>query len=273
MTAERQTLRTLRLPDGAELAYLLRPAPASAPRLLLLHSLAQEHGFWSRVLERLAAEEAAVLVPDLRGHGRSGGGEGDFTVERFAEDVALLLDACGWPDAVVAGCSMGGCVALALHARAPQLCRALALIDTTAWYGETAPRDWAERAARAEAEGLAALAEFQVSRWFGEAFRTAHPEIVGDRLAAFLATRPENFARACRMLGAADLRGSLGRIAVPTTVIVGEEDYATPLAMSEALAAGIPGARLRILPSARHLTPVERPDEIAEELRLLLRRG
>jgi len=73
------------------------------------------------------------------------------------------------------------------------------------------------------------------------------------------------------MLGAADLRQALGAIRVPTAVLVGEEDYATPIGMAQALHHGIQGSTLGVLKNARHLTPLEKPDEIAAELRKLLK--
>jgi pimeloyl-ACP methyl ester carboxylesterase len=72
------------------------------------------------------------------------------------------------------------------------------------------------------------------------------------------------------MLGTADLRAALPRLKMPTAIVVGEEDYATPLAMAQALHRGIAGSTLTVLPGARHLTPLEQPDQIAAELRRLM---
>ncbi|MGO7939546.1 alpha/beta fold hydrolase, partial [Rhizobium ruizarguesonis] len=86
---------------------------------------------------------------------------GPYDIERFGDDIADLMGELGWSDAVVAGCSMGGCVAQAFAARHPELVRAMLLIDTTAWYGANAPAEWRVRAAKARSEGLASMAEFQ----------------------------------------------------------------------------------------------------------------
>lgn len=72
------------------------------------------------------------------------------------------------------------------------------------------------------------------------------------------------------MLGAADLRRALAGIRAPTAVLVGEEDYATPVAMAQALHQGIAGSTLTVLKNARHLTPLEQPDAVAAQLRRLL---
>ena len=209
----------------------------------MIHSLAMDRSFWRPVAERM---DCAVLLYDCTGHGESAKPAGPCTVEGFADDLARLLDSVGWQRALIAGASMGGCVALAFAAKHPARAAALGLVDTTAWYGPEAPRQWEERAQKALNGGLQALVDFQVTRDVNA------------------------YAASCRMLGAADLRQSLARLSVPTAVLVGEEDYATPVAMAEALHRGIAGSTLTVLKNARHLTPLERPGEVAAGLRRLL---
>lgn len=252
--------------DGTRIAY--RVVGSGPARIALTHSLALNHAFWLPVAERLA-DKASVLVWDCRGHGASDTPAGPYTARGFADDLAAVFDALGWKDAVVGGASMGGCVTLAFAENHPDRTRALGLVDTTAWYGPTAPQDWEQRAAKAEAEGLAGLVAFQQTRWFGDRFRAEHPDVVQSCIDMFLANEVAAYGEACRMLGRADLREALDDIAVPTRIIVGEEDYATPVAMAEALAAGIAGSRLEILPGGRHLTPLEFPDVIAARFEAL----
>jgi 3-oxoadipate enol-lactonase len=236
-------------------------------RAALIHSLAMDREFWRPVAERM---DAAVLLYDCRGHGASPKPPGPYAVEGFADDLALLLDHLGWRSVLVAGASMGGCVALAFMQRHAARACALGLVDTTAWYGPEAPRQWEDRAQKALREGMQALIDFQVTRWFSDGFRAAHPDVVARCVATFLKNDVHAYAETCRMLGAADLRGVLPGIEVPTAVIVGEEDYATPVAMAQELHRGIRGATLSVLQGARHLTPLERPAEIAAQLRRLL---
>ena len=261
----------VRTADGVTLAWSRRPGRPGAPRLALAHSLAQDMAFWDGVAEALG-DGADILTYDCRGHGRSARGEGPYALDTFADDLAAVMDGIGWPDAVVAGCSMGGCVAQAFGARHGARARGLVLIDTTAWYGPDAPRAWRERVATARQKGLAALADFQATRWFGDRFRAEHPEALRERMAAFLATDLDGYAWSCGMLGDADLRPLLPRLTMPVAVAVGEEDYATTVAMAEALRDAIPGATLTVLPGARHLTPVERPAEVAAVIRGVLGR-
>ena len=255
--------------DGVEIVYDVWGAADARKRIVLVHSLAMERDFWAPVAERLAPK-AAVLTIDCRGHGASGKPKGPYTVEQFADDLADVMDEIGWTTAAVAGASMGGCVSLAFGVRHPNRTAGLGLIDTTACYGADAPKVWAERADAALDNGLATLIDFQLTRWFGDEFRASNPAIVKNATDVFLKNDVPAYAETCRMLGAADLRGKLSTVTAPTRIVVGEEDYATPVAMAQALHAGIKGSTLLVLPKARHLTPLEQPDTIAFELMKLI---
>jgi 3-oxoadipate enol-lactonase len=254
--------------DGTEIAYTLFDAGHAAPRVVLVHSLAMDRNFWRPVVGRRPRPATGISV-DFRGHGASGKPAGPYTVDLFADDLADLLDHVGWRMAVVAGASMGGCVSLAFAARYPQRTVGLGLIDTTAAY-EAMPA-WVQRAAKAKQEGLASLIDFQVTRWFGDAFREMHKDVVQASVDVFLRNDVAAYAETCLMLGACDLRSALPGIKVPTAVVVGEEDYATPVKMAQALHDGIAGATLTVLEGGRHLTPLERPDAIAAALAHVVR--
>jgi 3-oxoadipate enol-lactonase len=261
-------LEKARLADGTNIAYRLYN-PGGPKRVALVHSLAMDHSFWDPVADRLSGS-ASVLTYDCRGHGVSDKPPGPYTVELFARDLADLMDHVGWPSAVVAGASMGGCVSLAFAAAYPDRADGLGLFDTTAWYGPEAPQQWAERADRALDNGLEDLVEFQVTRWFGDKFRTEHPDVVQCSVDVFLANDNRAYAETCRMLGACDVRAALPRLRVPARILVGEEDYATPVTMAKALHEAIPGSSMTVLQNARHLTPLESPDRIAAEIEALL---
>jgi 3-oxoadipate enol-lactonase len=259
-----QTTSIARAKDGCQLWYRIYANPGK-PRLALIHSLALSGAMWGEVIAQLAGA-AEILAYDCRGHGQSERRPGPYSVELFADDLAALLDSCGWPSAVVAGCSMGGCVAQAFAARYPQRVRGLALIDTTAWYGPTAPNDWKARGARPAKDGFPSMVEFQLSRWFSDGFRRAHPGVANEIAQIFLANDAASYQAACEMLGNADLRAALPAFRMPVSVIVGEEDYATPVAMAEYLHESISNSTLTVIPGARHTTPVECPPDIAAVL-------
>ncbi|NNU80795.1 alpha/beta fold hydrolase [Halovulum dunhuangense] len=248
--------------DGAAIHYRILGAPDAPRRFALVHSLAMTGDFWAEVAASLPAD-CAVLAPDCRGHGASDKPAGPYTVEQFAGDLAAVLDHAGWDRAVIGGASMGGCVALAFAAGHRDRVQGLGLFDTTAWYGETAPADWEGRGQKGATEGLASLIPFQQTRWFGDAWREDNPEKVQAAIDVFLANDPAAYLETCRMLGRCDQRAHLAGFDMKVRIAVGSEDYATPVAMAEALRDAIPGATLTVLDGKRHLTPLEVPERIA----------
>jgi 3-oxoadipate enol-lactonase len=261
------TVSKVKVRDGAQLAYEVRGRVKDAPPIVLIHSLGMDLTFWNAVTPALT-ETTAVLVYDCRGHGRSDKTDGPYRVEGFADDLADLLDHVGWRSAVVAGASMGGCITLAFAAAYPQRAAGLGLFDTTAWYD--APDKWEERASTAEAKGLDALLEFQTTRWFTDAFRASRKDVLDASVAVFLANTAKSYAQTCRMLGACNMTAALPRLKMPVRVAVGDEDYATPVAMSQTLHRAIAGSTMTVIKNARHLTPLECPQEISAELKKLV---
>lgn len=255
--------------DHAIIGFDLYGDKSTKRRLVLVHSLAMDRDFWAPVAERLA-DKSAVIVADCRGHGKSRKPQGPYTVELFANDMRQVAESVGWDKTVIAGASMGGTVALAFATRFPDRTAGLGLVDTTAYYGDDAETAWRGRAQQALTKGLQSMVEFQTSRWFGDEFRAKNPKIVQACVDTFLKNDIGSYVETCYMLGRADLRDKLGTIKVPTRIVVGEEDYATPVAMAEAMKAGIPHASLKVLGKARHLTPLECPDIVAGELSALL---
>lgn len=257
-----------RAPDGTSLSYRRRQGKEGAQRALLIHSLAMTGSFWDETVAALGGDWDVIAV-DCRGHGASDKPAGPYTVDTMADDVAVVLDAAGWQSALVAGASMGGCIALAFAARHPARCQGLGLFDTTAWYGDGAEEAWEGRARKALDEGLSALVGFQKTRWFGDAFREARPEVVESAIEVFLANDVAAYAETCRMLGRSDQRAGLAKLAMPVEIVVGEEDYATPPAMAQAMHEVIANSSLTVLPGMRHFTPLEAPEVIATHLATL----
>ncbi len=270
--ADRSNMEQFTTSDGSSISFKLHPGRvAGAPRIALIHPLGLNGSVWQGVADELGGP-SPLLTYDCRGHGASGKASGPYTAELFARDLAELLDHVGWTSAVVTGCSMGGVVAQAFATSYPNRLQALGLIDTTAWYGIDAPRTWRERASEARTNGLLGMTTFQTSRWFSDRFRSEHADKVDAIKGIFLANDLDSYSATCEMLGDTDMRPAIGSIDVPVAIVVGDEDYATPVAMSRDLHERIRGSTLAVLRGSRHLTPVESPQEIAEQLSLLLGR-
>jgi 3-oxoadipate enol-lactonase len=235
--------------------------PAEAPALVLLNSLGTDLGMWVAQAEALRGELRIVRC-DARGHGGSPSPAAPWTLADLGGDVLALLDSLQIERASFAGVSLGGATAVWLAAHAPDRVERLIACFTSAYFGP--PDPWLERAATVRAEGVAAVSEAVLGRWFTDAI---DPDLRAHMKAMIEATPPEGYAAATEVVAGLDLRDDLATIVAPTLVISGAEDRATPPEKGRALAAGISGAEFACLPAAAHLGNVERPDAVTDLIR------
>ncbi len=254
------------LADGQITAEVL----GAGESLFLFHSLLADRTSFDRIARPLA-ERFRVIVPDLPGFGGSEAVTGGFGVvaDRMAKAVR---DACGTERPTVLGNGFGGFVALQMAIRHPALVRRLILADCGACFSEQGRQVFRTMAAVSREKGLAALGETAMRRLFAPEFQAANPELMQNRLNAFLKTDPAVFRGACDALAGLDLRPDLGKVDVPVLVLVGEQDEATPPPMSRELAAGLPNARLTILPGCAHVPPLQEPEMFLAQLASFLGR-
>ncbi|OSZ58975.1 4-carboxymuconolactone decarboxylase [Streptomyces pharetrae CZA14] len=238
----------------------------SAPPLLLGPSLGTSCALWDAVAPELSAAHR-VIRWDLPGHGGSAAGliTAGASVGDLADLVLALADALGAQRFAYAGVSLGGAVGLYLALHHPERVSSLAVICSSAHFNGAGP--WEERAALVRREGLADLAESANARWFTPGFTV--PRLVRDHRDA----DPESYAACCDALAAFDLRDRLAEISVPTLLIAGREDPATPPAHLREIADAVPGAALVEIPGASHLAPAERPEAVLSALRAHLDGG
>lgn len=231
--------------------------PEDAPVLVLSNSLGTTQDLWSRQLPELA-ERCRVLTYDHPGHGSSELPEQPCTVDAIADNLLALLDELGLDRVSVCGVSLGGMVAMALAVEAPERVERLVLACTSAYLGP--PQPWDERARVVRAEGMEAIADTTVGRWFTHDLGQEDPETVARFRAMLVSTPPEGYARCCEAVAAWDARGRISAITAPVLVVAGAEDPATPVEHAELIASGIPGARLHVLERAAHFANVERAE-------------
>lgn len=253
--------------DGPRHRIAYRRTGSGQP-VVLLHPLALSGEVWGEFGARLAAR-FDVIAPDARGHGESGWDGGEFGIDDLADDVTALLDVLALPAAHVIGMSMGGSTAVSLAGRYQERVIAMFLADTTAWYGEQATAAWNKRAENVLALPREQQVPFQADRWFTEGFQQRSPREANRVVGIFLRTSSLAHAQACRALGAMDSRPLLPKITAPVLAVTGIEDYATPPAMGQAIADGVPGGQARVLDALRHMSLVERP-ALAEEAAVFL---
>jgi 3-oxoadipate enol-lactonase len=227
------------------------------PPLFLFHSLLSDRASFDAIVPELS-KSYRVIVPELPGFGQShavGGGLAGVA-DRMAEAVR---DAAGGEDAIVLGNGYGGFVALQMAIRHPNIATRLILADSGAVFSEAGREAFRNMAAASKAKGLSAITDVAMRRLFAPDFQAAHPDLMADRRAAFLKTDPEVFRAACDALASLDLRPELGKVKMPVLVLVGEHDEATPPPMSHELAAGLPQARLEIIPGCAHVPQLQSP--------------
>lgn len=242
---------------GAQIHYDMVGKPSN-PALLMLHALGSSAAMWDAQVEALA-DHFRLVLPSARGHGAS-------TVEDFRElDIATLatdalavLDALELTKVHCCGLSLGGCTAMWMAHAQPGRIDRLVLAHTAA---HMPPRElWLEREALVRREGMAALAEPTMERWFTADFRAAVPASVIRIRDLFLATDPEGYASICTALRDMDQREAIRSIGAPTLVIEGTAEPQPARERARELASSIPGARLLPLDAA-HLGNIERERE------------
>ena len=242
----------------ADLHHLFEGS-AAADVCVLSNSLGTTLRMWDPQAAALA-RDARVLRYDMRGHGRSPVPPPPYTLADLGADLLALLDRHGIERASLCGVSLGGMVSMWVAAHAPERVGRLVLCSTSALMPP--PEAWAERAALVRRSGTEAVADTVVARWFTPAFAAARPDVVAPIRADLAATPPAGYAACCEVVGAMDLRADLGSIRAATLVIGATDDPSTPPEHARAIAAGIPGARLVVLPQGAHLVNLETPDVV-----------
>ncbi|MGG5822237.1 alpha/beta fold hydrolase [Falsiroseomonas sp. HW251] len=248
----------LQLADLCVHAQLDGPAPtADAAPVLFLHSIGTNLHVFDPQAAAVARTRRAIRM-DLRGHGLSATIAEPATVSVLARDAVALLDALGVKRAHVVGLSIGGRIAQQMAAEASDRVASLVLMDTAA---EFPPPDlWQQRIDTATAQGMAAMVDAIMPRWvLDQSLASSH----GLRR-MLLATDPQGYAAAAAALRDARASDLAGRIACPTTIIVGDRDVATPVASAEALRDMIPGAKLVVVQEAAHIPTFEREAPITQ---------
>ena len=225
--------------------------------LLLFHSLLSDRASFDAIVPELA-RSFRVIVPELPGFGGSHAVTGGLAAvaDRMAE---VVTEAAGGEDAIVLGNGYGGFVALQMAIRHPGVAAKLVLADCGAAFSESGRDAFRNMAAASRAKGLAAITDVAMRRLFAPEFQAEHPDLMADRRAAFLKTDPDVFREACTALAELDLRPELKAVNVPALVLVGEFDEATPPPMSYELVAGLPQARLLVIPGCAHVPQLQSP--------------
>ncbi|MGW8397705.1 bifunctional 3-oxoadipate enol-lactonase/4-carboxymuconolactone decarboxylase PcaDC [Streptomyces lydicus] len=236
--------------------------PDDAPVLVLGAALGTTWHMWDRQIPELTRQWRVIRF-DLPGHGGSPAHAAPSIAE-LADRLVATLDALGVQRFGYAGCDIGGAVGTQLALTRPHRVTSLALVSSSPRYG-TADA-WRQRGVVIRTNGLDPIARTAPEHWFTPEFAGAQTAIVEWAVQMVRTTDPGCYIAACEALASFDVRSSLGRIGVPTLVVVGSEDQVTPTTDARTLVAGIPDASLALVPGTSHLAPVEQPAAVTELL-------
>ncbi|MFJ4682398.1 4-carboxymuconolactone decarboxylase [Streptomyces sp. NPDC091377] len=236
--------------------------PEHLPVLILGPSLGTTWHMWDRQVPELA-EQWRVFRFDLPGHGGAPAYPADSVTELTARLLATL-DGLGVQRFGYAGCALGGAVGVELALRHPERLASLALIAASPRFGTA--DEFRQRGVIVRTNGLDPIARTSPERWFTGGFAAAQPAITDWAVQMVRTTDPGCYIAACEALAGFDVRSELGRVGVPTLVLVGSDDQVTGPAEARTLVAGIPDARLAVVPGASHLVPVEQPAAVTDLL-------
>jgi pimeloyl-ACP methyl ester carboxylesterase len=254
--------------DDAEIVYetIGRGLP-----VVLLHPFPVHHEFWTAAAQRLSTRYRLIL-PDVRGHGDSGAGQGPATMGKHAEDLAKICDQEGVGRAAFVGVSIGGYILFEFWRRYRDRVQTLVLCNTRA----TAESE-SSRAARLQSaadvleRGTEQFADSMLPKVLGKSTLEMRPDLAQTARSMMMKMSPEDINLVQRgMADRPDSVPTLKTISVPTLVIAGDEDAAIPPNEADLMRQNIPGAQFRSIPKAGHYAAFEQPQAVGLLLRQFL---
>jgi 3-oxoadipate enol-lactonase len=250
--------------NGITINYQI-DGPEGAPWLVFSNSLATSTAMWD---DQAAALQSTfrVLRYDQRGHGGTEAPSGRYAFDTLLDDALALLDVLGIAKAHFAGLSMGGATALGLAERRPDRLDRVIVCDSPCQSTPQSSQQWEERIAVAQKQGIEALVEPTVGRWFPPETLANNPPHV-DKVRAMIRNTPvDGFIGCAAALANHDYASAAATVQRPVLFVVGEKDGAAPAAMRK-LHEKVAGSRFVELSSAGHISNMDRPAEFNQALR------
>lgn len=220
---------------------------------------------WDEVAEILK-KEFTVVRYDHRNHGKSDFSDESFSIDDLADDAALLIKGLSVQPVSFVGLSLGGMVAQSLAARYPNLVNACVIANSAEYYDDAVKKMWAERIEKVKQEGVSAISAMALERWFTPEYLSSENKQVRKKLEGIKKDLDEFNANAytlsCAAVAEVDCREGNRSVRVPTLVLSGSMDQATPPVLSEAIHQSILDSEFMQIDAA-HLSAVEKPVEFA----------
>jgi 3-oxoadipate enol-lactonase len=241
------------------------------PPVVLLHPFPVHHEFWLPVAQTLQGRYRLIL-PDLRGHGASGVGEGPATMEKHAADISAVLDDAGVGRAALVGVSIGGYILFEFLRRHLDRFEALVLCNTKAQADTPEARAVRLQAAADVLEGGSEpFLQSMLPKLMGKSTHAARPDLVQAALRMMRTMSAEDLALVQRGMAARpDSIATLALVKIPALILAGEEDGLIGMGEAEVMQKNISGSILKIIARAGHYSPWEQPAEVGKLLRQFL---
>jgi 3-oxoadipate enol-lactonase len=246
---------------GNRRLYYDLTGPEGAPVVCFTHSLSSDGGMWAEQMPPLLAAGWRVLRLDMRGHGGSDPGPGDYTMAGLADDVALALDFLGLEKVHYIGLSIGGMIGQAFAIGHGHRMASAMLCDTAPGTPPGGKAAWGPRMDTVKkAASLEPLADGTMERWFTDAFKPRRPARWKEIRSTVANTTPAGYLGCAAAILDFDFQPKLPGVKVPTLVVCGDDDQGTPPAGNKRIAELIPGGKYQGIADARHFPNVEHPD-------------
>ena len=237
--------------------------------MLFSHALGLDHHSWEAEANRLSDRYHVIRI-DTRGHGQSDTPPDPYTLEKIGSDVIAVAEQLGLTRFHAVGLSLGGLTTLWLAIHHPERLLSATYCNTAARLGDD--QLWRERIA-AVSEGMGAIVDTVLPRFFTPDGAARDRSLVERARHTFLSTDPRGYAGCCAVLRDADLGPDVRDIEVPSLILGGAEDLATPPAESRWLHEHIPGSELVLIEGAAHISNLERPEVFGDALERHLERN
>jgi 3-oxoadipate enol-lactonase len=243
--------------NGIDIHYRI-DGPVDAPWLMFSNSLATNLSMWDEQAA-LFSGKYRVLRYDQRGHGLSEAPQGRYSFDTLVADAIALMDALGIERTHFCGLSMGGATAMRIAQRYPARLDRIVICDSPCASSPASAQQWEERIAAAKSQGMTALSDPTIARWFPAETVAAKPSYLAKIRQMILSTPVNGFVGCAAALANHDFRPKVSAVTRPVLLLVGEKDGATPAAMKQ-LQVDLPGSRFIELSGAGHISNLDRPD-------------
>jgi 3-oxoadipate enol-lactonase len=231
------------------------------PTIILAHALGCDLSMWDEVAQELV-KGFRVIRFDQLGHGKSPAISGDNAISAFTDAVMAMIANLGLDHYLFAGVSMGAMVGMDLASRHPHKCMGVVLANTTHFYDVSSRLAWQKRIEAVIAGGMDSIADMALERWLSATFRKDNPNRVALLRHVLTGMHASGYVASCQAVSGIDFRDVLPSIQLPTLLIAGSQDVATPPVMLEHIHQQIARSSVTYV-DAGHLSAVEKPREFA----------